>query len=177
MKMGILKVGSWILRNRSNFTGLKQHVLGNSLAVQWLGLCASKAGGLGLSPHWGTKIPASGTAKKKKTKRVYYWKKIILAAIIYHLYHHCPKYFTEIKPFNFHVRTKNSQQLHYTDWRRQWQPTPVLLPWKSHGQRSLVQATVHGVAKSRARLSDFTSLHLHRWVSRHMERKMPSWWQ
>ena len=23
-------------------------------------------------------------------------------------------------------------------WRRNWQPTPVLLPWKSHGQRSLV---------------------------------------
>ena len=31
-------------------------------------------------------------------------------------------------------------------------PTPVLLPGKSHGQRSLV----HGVAKSRTRLSDFT---------------------
>ena len=27
---------------------------------------------------------------------------------------------------------------------------------KSHGQRSLVQATVHGVAKSRTQLSDFT---------------------
>ena len=23
-------------------------------------------------------------------------------------------------------------------WRRKWQPTPVLLPRKSHGQRSLV---------------------------------------
>ena len=23
-------------------------------------------------------------------------------------------------------------------WRRKWQPTPVLLPGKSHGQRSLV---------------------------------------
>ena len=23
-------------------------------------------------------------------------------------------------------------------WRRQWQPTPILLPGKSHGQRSLV---------------------------------------
>ena len=41
-------------------------------------------------------------------------------------------------------------------WRRKRQPTPVLLPRKSHGWRSLVQATVHGVAKSRARLSDFT---------------------
>ena len=41
-------------------------------------------------------------------------------------------------------------------WRRKWQLTPVLLPWKSHGQRSLGQATIHRVAKSRARLSDFT---------------------
>ena len=39
--------------------------------------------------------------------------------------------------------------------RRQWQPTPVLLPGKSHGRRSLVTA-VHGVAKSRTRLSHFT---------------------
>ena len=42
--------------------------------------------------------------------------------------------------------------------RRQWQATPVFLPRKSHGQRSLVQATAHGVAKSQTRLSDFTSL-------------------
>ena len=41
-------------------------------------------------------------------------------------------------------------------WRRKWQPTPVLLPRKSHGRRSLVQATAHGVAKSWTRLSDFT---------------------
>ena len=34
--------------------------------------------------------------------------------------------------------------------------TPVLLPRKSHGRRSLVQATAHEVAKSRTRLSDFT---------------------
>ena len=33
-------------------------------------------------------------------------------------------------------------------WGRKWQPTPVLLLRKSHGWRSLVQATVHGVAKS-----------------------------
>ena len=36
------------------------------------------------------------------------------------------------------------------------QPTPVLLPGKSHGQRSLVGYIVHGVAKSRTRPSDFT---------------------
>ena len=44
-------------------------------------------------------------------------------------------------------------------WRRQWHPTPVLLPGKSHGWRSLV-AAVHEVAKSR--LSDFTlTFHFH----------------
>ena len=30
--------------------------------------------------------------------------------------------------------------------RRKWQPTPVFLPGKSHGQRSLV-AAVHGLQK------------------------------
>ena len=45
-------------------------------------------------------------------------------------------------------------------WRRKSQPTPVLVPRKSYGWRSLVQATAHGVAKSRTRLSDFTSLPL-----------------
>ena len=40
-------------------------------------------------------------------------------------------------------------------WRRKGQPTPVFLPGKFHGQRSL-QATGHGVTKSRTWLSDFT---------------------
>ena len=39
--------------------------------------------------------------------------------------------------------------------RRQWHPTPVLLPGKSHGRRAW-WAIVHGVAKSQTRLSDFT---------------------
>ena len=57
---------------------------------------------------------------------------------------------------------------YHNEWRRQWQPTPVLLPGKSYGQRSLVgyspwgQATVHGVAKSWTGLSGFTfTSHLH----------------
>ena len=38
-------------------------------------------------------------------------------------------------------------------WRRKRQPTPVLLPRKSHGRRSLVSM---GVSKSQTRLSNFT---------------------
>ena len=37
--------------------------------------------------------------------------------------------------------------------RRKWQPTPVFLPGKSHGQRSLLGYIVHGVAKSQMQLS------------------------
>ena len=33
-------------------------------------------------------------------------------------------------------------------WRRKWQPTPVLLPGKFYGQRSLTDYTVHKVSKS-----------------------------
>ena len=44
-----------------------------------------------------------------------------------------------------------------TDWRRQWHPTPVLLPGKSHGQRSLVGGSPWGREES-----DMTErLHFH----------------
>ena len=46
-------------------------------------------------------------------------------------------------------------------WRRQWHPTPVLLPGKSHGRRSLVGCSPL-VAKSQTWLSDFTfTFHFH----------------
>ena len=46
-------------------------------------------------------------------------------------------------------------------WRRQWHPTPVLLPGKSHGRRAW-WAVVHGVTKSRTWLSNFTfTFHFH----------------
>ena len=35
--------------------------------------------------------------------------------------------------------------LNWTDWRRQWHPTPVLLPRKFHGQRSLVGCSPWGL--------------------------------
>ena len=38
--------------------------------------------------------------------------------------------------------------LTHTSWRRQWHPTPVLLPGKSHGQRSLVGYSPWGCQES-----------------------------
>ena len=36
----------------------------------------------------------------------------------------------------------------YLKWRRQWHPTPVLLPGKSHGRRSLVGCNPWGLKES-----------------------------
>ena len=46
--------------------------------------------------------------------------------------------------------------IYYYIWRKKWQPTPVFLPEKFHGLRSLGGYS-HGVTKSQTRLSDFTS--------------------
>ena len=46
-------------------------------------------------------------------------------------------------------------QVRKIPWRRKWQPTPVLLPRKFHGWRSLVGYSPWG-RKSRTQLSDFT---------------------
>ena len=48
----------------------------------------------------------------------------------------------------------------FTHWRRKWPLTPAFLPGESHG--GAWWAAVHGVAKSRTRLSDFTfTFHFH----------------
>ena len=79
--------------------------------------------------------------------------------------HLCSRVTTEVKSVEMHHEVLSKALLginmsflikNLPPWWRKWQPTPVLLPWKSHGQRSLVQATIHGVAKSRAWLRDFT---------------------
>ena len=44
---------------------------GNSLVVQWLGLCAFTAKGTGSVPVWRTKIPQVWPKKKKKDKNIW----------------------------------------------------------------------------------------------------------
>ena len=67
----------------------------------------------------------------------------------------------EIVLFGFLILFFNLLLLVYINWNRQWQPTPVLLPGESHGQRSLV-SLVHGVAESQTRLNDLTfTFHFH----------------
>ena len=45
-------------------------------------------------------------------------------------------------------------------WRRKWQPTPVFLPGKCYGQRSLAGWVVHGVTNSQTWLSDWVHIYL-----------------
>ena len=45
----------------------------------------------------------------------------------------------------------------YIYWRRQWQPTPILLPGKSHGLRSLIGCSAWG----REELDTTEQLHFH----------------
>ena len=49
-------------------SGLKTLVQGTSLVIQGLRLCASTAGGAGLIPGWGTKIPHAARCCKKINK-------------------------------------------------------------------------------------------------------------
>ena len=55
------------------------------------------------------------------------------------------------RPFcRFHIiyTTSKLESHQARSWRRQWQPTPVLLPGKSHGQRSLVGCSPWGHEES-----------------------------
>ena len=48
-----------------------------------------------------------------------------------------------------------------TIWRRKWQSTPVFLPVKSHGQRSLMAKSM-GLQKNRTQLSSNNNIYIHR---------------
>ena len=53
------------------------------------------------------------------------------------------------------------RMVYYVSWRRRWYRTPVLLPGKSHGQRSLVGCSPWG-REELDRLSDFMfTFHFH----------------
>ena len=57
--------------------------------------------------------------------------------------------FTGLKFVTFHVGSiAFSIRTHCSHWRRQWHPTPVLLPGKSHGWRSLVGCSPWGRTES-----------------------------
>ena len=54
-------------------------------------------------------------------------------------------------PTRLHVDISSQhwfEKSHTTSWRRQWQPTPVFLPGKSNGQRSLVGCSPWGCEES-----------------------------
>ena len=49
---------------------------------------------------------------------------------------------------NKHLPVRDQIKSRTSHWRRKWQPTPVFLPGKFHGQRSLVDYSPWGHKKS-----------------------------
>ena len=141
----------------------KKANLGNSLAAQWLGLCAFTAEGKVSLPGQGTKIlQPQNTVKcfKKKKKKVFFpkyvtfdtsgcykWKQVedtvqcVSANLIFlgHRkgYHGLPWWLTGKESACQCRRCGFKPLVGKIPWRRKWQPTPVFLPGKFHGQRSL----------------------------------------
>ena len=70
-----------------------------------------------------------------------------------------------IHPFKYNTRIQSSK-FEIVQRRRKWHPTPVLLPGKSHGPRSLVGCSPWGREKS-----DTTSLSLSLFTFMHWRRK------
>ena len=63
----------------------EKNVGGNSLVVQWLGLCAVSAEGLGSIPSWETRIPQSEQhdwKKKNVVGKAIYWEQVSLHLVL-----------------------------------------------------------------------------------------------
>ena len=77
---------------------------------------------------------------------------------------HCLSYSLSV-PWRFrfyNLIQKHKLSYKISEYLRQWQPTPVLLPGKSHVRGGAWWAAVHGVARNRTQLSDFTfTFHFH----------------
>ena len=84
----------------------------------------------------------------------------------YWFFHEC--YIYVIYPYtSLYYIHQNYSVYRHKNWRRQWHPTPVLLPGKSHGQRSLVGCSPWGRTES-----DTTEwLHFHFSLFMHWRRK------
>ena len=85
-------------------------------------------------PSFSTSVcPRVGRKRKKCLLSVcYVWAQYITSVISFKLYNNPMGY---ILPFHLKVNSI---------WRRKWQPTPVFLPGKVHGQRSLAGCSPWG---------------------------------
>ena len=63
-----MQINKYLLNSERQFYYIRKQTFGNSLAVQWLGLRASTAGGMGSFHGRGAKIPHSCTAWPKVNK-------------------------------------------------------------------------------------------------------------
>ena len=93
----------------------------------------------------------------------YYW----LGFLLWHAREEKTRASLWLSSERIHLQRKSLRRHGFYPWvgkipsRRKWQPTPVLLPGESHGQKSLVGCRPWG-RRSQTRLSDFTfTFHFH----------------
>ena len=106
-----------------------------SMVVQLLGLCLPTAWGTGLMPGQETKILHNVWCRRKKKKnpcQQWSWLQNLVN-----------KLKTQTNKTTTDLPLKYSSVV-----ERQWHPTPVLLPGKSHGPRSLVGCSPWGLEES-----------------------------
>ena len=139
MRLSLLQSGggshSLLRGSRSSLTSkeLKKR-WGTSLVVQWLRGHTANTGSTGLIPGWGTKIPHAMGHSQKIKKRMERWNKEIILL--------CP--WRKLPDWE---RAEKGLPRVFPR-RRQRHPTPVLLPGKSHGRRSLVGCCLWGCTES-----------------------------
>ena len=112
-----------------------------SLVVQCLRLLSSTAGRMGSIPDPGTKIPCAAQHSQKKKKK----RKPNNANMIQIAHKIQTKCLCGLlrwlsgKESTYHCRRHRFDTwFRKILWRRKWQPIPVFLSGKSHGQKSLV---------------------------------------
>ena len=128
-----------------------------SLAVQWLRLQASTAGGTSLTPGQGTKTPSCHMQQQRKNPALHLrspsptwnpWKPpVLLLSLCLFQNVTPPSWITTLlwqrglhnsmshALQGYPRRTDHSEGFWWNGvhWRRKWQPTPVFLPGESHG--------------------------------------------
>ena len=95
--------------------------------------------GSGRSPREGNGNPLQYSCLENPVDRGAWWATV----------HGVTQTWTRLKHLSMHacIGEGNSNPLQYS-WRSQWHPTPVLLPQKSHGRRSLVGCPLWGRTES-----------------------------
>ena len=125
----------------------------SGLAWQWSRLRAYNAGGTGLNPGWELRSNMPATYVSKKKKEICVVMALMCCVEVPFIISHRYSYLIAslvAQWLRFPLQCRRCKGLSFSlwvvkiPWRRKWQPTLVLLPGESCGQRSLVGYSPRG---------------------------------